>query len=165
MMTAMQLSHSAVYDAPLDQVYAMLTDPGFREYAARRSGVLEVSVDVQPHGEGHTVRLEQVQPVQGVPGFAKKFAGETTDVVVEEVWSSPASASLVVETPGKPTRVEGSFTLSEIGGRTTQSFQGTCSINVPLIGGKLEKVMGSLFVEGREAETQAGHSWLSGERA
>lgn len=161
----MQLSHSAVYDAPLDQVYAMLTDPGFREYAARRSGVLEVTVDVTQHGEGHTVRMEQVQPVQGVPGFAKKFAGDSTDVVVEEVWSSPASATLVVETPGKPTRVEGSFTLVEMGGRTTQKFEGTCSVTVPLIGGKLEKVMSSLFVEGREAETQAAHSWLSGERA
>src|SRR5690349_17267792 len=165
MMTGMQLSHSAVYDAPLDEVYAMLTDPGFREYAARRSGVHEVTVDVQAHGEGHTIRMEQVQPVQGVPGFAKKFAGETTDVVVEEVWSSPASATLVVDTPGKPTRIEGSFTMAEVGGRTTQTFQGTCSVNVPLIGGKLEKVMGSLFVEGREAETQAGRSWLGGERA
>lgn len=165
MMAAMQLSHSAVYDAPLAQVHAMLTDPGFREYAALRSGVLEVTVDVRQHGKGHTVRMEQVQPVQGVPGFAKKFAGETTDVVVEEVWSSPASATLAVDTPGKPTRIDGSFTLMETGGRTTQKFEGRCSVTVPLIGGKLEKVMGSLFMEGREAETQAGRAWLGGERA
>jgi uncharacterized protein YndB with AHSA1/START domain len=164
MMTAMKLSHTAVYDAPLDEVYAMLTDPAFREHAARSSGVLEVSVDVQPHGEGHTVRMEQVQPVRGVPSFATKFAGDTTEAVVEEVWSSPRSSTLVVQTPGKPTRIEGSYTLQEHDGRTTQSFQGECKVSVPLIGGKLEKVMGDLFVQGREDEAQAGHAWLRGGR-
>ena len=164
MMTGMQLSHAAVYDAPLSEVYAMLTDPAFRELAARRSGVLEVSVDVTQHGEGHTVHMDQLQPVQGVPGFAKKFAGETTKAVVEEVWSSPHSAALVIETPGKPTRIEGSYTLSELGGRTTQSFQGGCKVSVPMIGGKLEKVLGELFVRGREHEAQAGQAWLAGDR-
>jgi hypothetical protein len=164
MMSGMQLSHAAVFDAPLDDVYAVLTDPAFREHAARHSGVLEVTVDVQRHGDGHTVRMEQVQPVQGVPGFAKKFAGETTDVVVEEVWSSPRSGTVVVETPGKPTRIEGSYTLVEMGGRTTQKFEGDCKVSVPLIGGKLEKVMGELFVQGREQEAQAAQGWLRGDR-
>ncbi len=164
MMADMHLSHSAVYDAPPEQVYAMLTDPAFREFAAKRSGVLEVSVEIQAQGEGHTVRMDQVQPVRGVPGFAKKFAGNTTQAVVSEVWSSPRSAALVVETPGKPTRLEGSYTLVEIGGRTTQSFEGTCKVSVPMLGGKLEKVMGDLFVEAREQEAQAGQAWLAGER-
>ena len=165
MMSAMQVSHSAVYEAPLEDVYAMLTDPAFREYAARHSGVLEVTVDVQQQGDGATVRMEQVQPVQGVPGFAKKFAGDTTDAVVEEVWSSHLTATMVVETPGKPTRIQGSYTLSETDGRTTQKFDGECKVSVPLIGGKLEKVMTDLFVEGREQEAQAGSTWLRGERA
>lgn len=164
MMSAMQVSHSAVYQAPLDDVYAMLTDPAFREYAARHSGVLAVTVDVQQQGDGHSVRMEQVQPVQGVPGFAKRFAGETADVVVEEVWSSHRTGTLVVETPGKPSRVQGSYTLTETDGRTTQKFEGECKVSVPLIGGKLEKVMADLFVEGREQEAQAGSSWLRGER-
>ncbi len=165
MMAGMQLSHAAVYDAPLTEVYAMLTDPEFRELAALRSGVLEVSVDVTAQGEGHAVHMDQLQPVQGVPGFAKKFAGETTKVVIEEVWSSPHSAALVIETPGKPTRIEGSYTLAEIGGRTTQTFEGSCKVSVPLIGAKLEKVMGELFVAGREQESQAGQSWLAEKRA
>jgi uncharacterized protein YndB with AHSA1/START domain len=164
MMSGMQVSHSTVYEAPIAEVYAMLTDPPFREFAARRSGVLEVTVDVQQHGEGHTVRLDQKQPVQGVPSFARKFAGDTTRVVVEEVWSSPHSSTLVIETPGKPTRIEGSYTLVEMGGRTTQKFEGECRISVPLIGGKLEKVMVDLFVEGREQEARAGHEWLAGGR-
>lgn len=164
MMSDMLVSHSAVYDAPLDDVYAMLTDPAFREYAARRSGVLEVTVEVEQQGEGHAVRMEQVRPMQGVPAFAQKFAGQTTEVVVEEVWSSPRSSALIVQTPGRPTRIEGSCTLRESDGRTTHELQGVLEVSVPLIGGKLEQVLGDLFVRGREQETQAGKAWLRGDR-
>ncbi len=160
----MKLSHTTTYDAPMDQVYAMLTDPAFRDRAARESGVLEVSVDVTQQGEGAQVRMDQVQPVQGVPSFATKFAGETTKAVIVETWTSRSSAELEITTPGKPTRINGSYRLSELGGRTTQQFEGEAKVSVPLIGGKLEKVLGDLFVEGRDKEAAAGRAWLGGDR-
>ena len=165
MMRAMKLSHTTTYDAPLAEVHAMLTDPAFRERAARASGVLEVTVEVSPQGDGAQVRMEQVQPVQGVPSFATKFAGETTRAVIVETWESQSASHLDITTPGKPTRITGGYRLSEIGGRTTQQFEGECKVSVPLIGGKLEKVMGELFVEGRDKEAAAGVAWLKGERS
>jgi Protein of unknown function (DUF2505) len=164
-MRLMKLSHTTTYDAPLAEVYAMLTDPAFRERAAKDSGVLEVTVDVTQQGGGAQVRMEQVQPVKGVPSFATKFAGETTQARVVETWTSHASSELEITTPGKPTRITGGYHLSEMGGRTTQQFDGECKVSVPLIGGKLERVMGDLFVEGREKEAAAGRAWLSGNRA
>jgi hypothetical protein len=164
-MRAMKLSHTTTYDAPLAEVYAMLTDPAFREHAAKESGVIEVTVTVTPQGEGAQVRMEQVQPVQGVPSFATKFAGETTRADVVETWTSRSSSDLEITTPGKPTRITGGYRLSDLGGRTTQQFDGECKVSVPLIGGKLEKVMGDLFVAGREKEAAAGVAWLKGERA
>jgi uncharacterized protein YndB with AHSA1/START domain len=164
----MKLSHTTTYDASLAEVYAMLTDPAFRERAARESGVLEVTVEVTGGGPDQgaaQVRMEQVQPVQGVPSFATKFAGETTKATVVETWTSQASADLEITTPGKPTRITGGYRLSEIGGRTTQQFEGECKVSVPLIGGKLEKVMGDLFVQGREKEAAAGRAWLAGDQA
>lgn len=158
----MRLTHTTTYDAPLADVHAMLVDPVFRERAARASGVLEVTVDVTTEGGSTRVSMDQVQPVQGVPSFATKFAGETTRAVVVEVWETPASCHLDITTPGKPTRITGGYHLSEMGGRTTQQFEGECKVSVPLIGGKLEKVMGDLFVQGREAEAEAGRAWLAG---
>ncbi|GAA1920360.1 DUF2505 domain-containing protein [Nocardioides marmoribigeumensis] len=160
----MKLSHTTTYDAPLAEVFAMLTDPAFREHAAKASGVIEVKVDVTQQDEVTQVRMDQVQPVQGVPSFATKFAGETTQAVVVETWDSQASSHLEITTPGKPTRVTGGYRLSEIGGRTTQQFEGECKVSVPLIGGKLEKVMGDLFVQGREKEAAAGVAWLRGDK-
>ena len=160
----MKLSHTTTYDASLDEVYAMLTDPDFRDHAARASGVLELTVDITAQGDGAQVRMEQVQPVQGVPSFATKFAGETSQVILVETWTGRTSSELDITTPGKPTRISGTYRLSEAGGRTTQQFDGECKVSVPLIGGKLEKVLGDLFVEAREKEGVAGAAWLKGER-
>ncbi len=165
MMRAMKLSHTTTYDAPLADVHAMLLDPAFRERAARASGVLEVIVTVTPQDDGTEVRMEQVQPVRGVPSFATRFAGDTTRVDVVEVWSGQAGARLDITTPGKPTRISGDYRLGERGGRTTQQFEGECKVSVPLVGGRLEKVMADLFVRGREQEAAAGQAWLEGDRA
>src|SRR5687767_2347254 len=104
---AMKVTHTATYDAPLAEVYAMLTDPDFRRYAADASGVLSADVTVEASGGGHVVRIDQVQPTEGVPSLAKKFAGKTTRAVQVESWTSPEQATLTVQTPGRPTDVNG----------------------------------------------------------
>ena len=160
----MKVTHTATYEAPADDVYAMLTDPVFRQRAADASGVVSAEVTVEPSGEGHVVTIDQVQPTEGVPAFAKKFAGETTRAIIVETWTSSRSASLSIQTPGRPTEIHGSYTLAEIGGRTTQTFEGEVKAKVPLIGGKLEGLVTQFFVEGRDKEEASGQAWLAGER-
>jgi carbon monoxide dehydrogenase subunit G len=161
----MKVTHTVTYDAPPDEVYAMLTDPAFREKASQATGVLSVEVTVEPEGDGHVVTLDQVQPTEGVPSFAKKFAGETTHVIAVESWSSPTKAALKVDTPGRPTDLQGAYRLEEFGGKTEQKFDGEIKVKVPILGGKLEKVMADLFVDAREKEHAVGAAWLRGERS
>jgi hypothetical protein len=160
----MKLHHEISYDAPLADVFAMLSDPAFRELAAKASGVISADVTITPNGEGISVRIDQVQPVEGVPGFAKKFAGDTTRAVQTEEWASPAGGSITIETPGKPTSIAGSVSLSESGGRTTHTLEAEVKVKVPLIGGKLESVMADLVGKGRDKEQAAGAAWLGGQR-
>ena len=110
-----------------------------------------------------SVLIDQVQPTEGVPGFAKKFAGETTRAVQKEEWSSPAGGTITIETPGKPTSIHGTLALSESGGRTTETLEVEVKVKVPLIGGKLEKLMGDLVAAGMDKEHVAGEAWLRGE--
>lgn len=160
----MKVTHTATYDASAADVYAMLTDQSARERSAEATGVLSATVTVEASGEGHVVTIDQVQPTEGVPAFAKKFAGETTRAIQVETWTSPTSGTLSVETPGRPTEINGSYTLVELGGRTTQRFEGEVKAKVPLIGGKLENLMGQLFLEGKDKEQAAGAAWLAGGR-
>ena len=159
----MKVQHTATYDAPAAAVYAMLTDPAFRRYAAEATGVLEAEVTVEASGDGHRVTIDQLQPTDGVPAFARKFAGETTRAIQVETWTSSVEGTLSVQTPGRPTDIRGTYRLAESDGRTTQSFDGEVKVKVPLIKDRLEKLMAQLFLEGREKEQEAGATWLRGE--
>ena len=106
------------YDgATLEQVYEMLADPAFREAVCESQGVLRHTVQIKRDGEGMSVQIDQVQPAEGVPGFATKFAGETTSIVQTEEWTLPSRATIPIETPGKPTAINGTALLTEAGGR------------------------------------------------
>jgi hypothetical protein len=160
----MLLRHEISYDAPLADVYAMLSDPAFRQASADAQGVVSADVTITSKGAGMSVRIDQVQPTEGVPGFAKKFAGATTRAVQTEEWTSPAGGTITIETPGKPTSIKGTLALVESGGRTTETLEVEVKVKVPLIGGKLESLMGDLVAKGMDKEHTAGVVWLTGKR-
>jgi uncharacterized protein YndB with AHSA1/START domain len=161
----MKLRHEISYDAPLADVYAMLADPEFRQASATAMGVISADVTITGSGEGMSVVIDQVQPTAGVPGFAKKFAGETTRAVQREEWDSPQGGTISIETPGKPTSIKGTLSLRESGGRTTETLDVEVKVKVPLIGGKLESLMAELVAAGMDKEQGAGEAWLRGGRA
>ena len=161
-MSAMKLRHEITYDAPAADVWEMLSDPAFRQKSCEAMGVVSCTIAVDRVGQGMNVRIDQVQRTEGIPSFAKKFAGDTTEAVQVEEWSDRRNATLTVKTPGKPTEITGTLTLIEEDGRTTETFDGECRVKVPLIGGKLEGLMADLFRKGMDKEHQAGVAWLGG---
>ena len=164
MMTAMKIRHEISYDAPPEEVFAMLADPAFRQRSCDAMGVLSADITVEPAGDGMHVRIEQVQPTEGLPSFATKFAGATTRAVQVEEWADAGSATLTVTTPGKPAEIKGTLTLSPAGDGTVETFEGEVKVKVPLVGGKLEGLFGGLFTKSMDREHTAGVAWLAGER-
>ncbi|MGH3330285.1 MAG: DUF2505 domain-containing protein [Nocardioidaceae bacterium] len=160
----MRLRHQVRYDAPPEEVYAMLSDPGFRQKSCDAQGVLSADVTIEPTADGMTVQIDQVQPMQGVPAFARKIAGESTRAVQTEEWSDHSRATLTIRTPGKPTEITGTLRLEGDGSGTVETFDGEVKAKVPLIGGKLESLMADLFTAGMDAENQVGRAWLEGGR-
>lgn len=160
----MRIRHEIAYEASADAVYAMLTDPAFRQQSCDAMGVLSADITVEPRGAGAHVVIDQVQPTEGVPAFARKIAGERTRAVQTEEWTDPRQARLSVRTPGKPTSIDGTLTLSEDGGKTVEAFEGEVKAKVPLIGARLESLVADLFRAGMDKEHGAGVLWLKGGR-
>lgn len=160
----MEIRHQLQYDASPDDVYAMLTDPAFREKVARALGTLSHEITIEPSGSGHTVDIDMVQQTHGVPGFAKKIVGEETRVVQRERWVAGTGAALEVEIPGKPGHIRGNITLLAEETQTVETFKGEAKISIPLVGGKLEKLIEQLFIDGMDTEHRVGVAWLRGER-
>lgn len=164
MMSPMRFRKELAYEADPDEVFAMLSDPQFREKVARAQEVVSVDVRLTPSSGGFSMVSDQVQNTTDLPAIAKKFAGDTTQAVITEEWSVPTTGSVVITAPGKPTKAEGTITLAPGLTGTTEVVELEIKVKVPLIGGKLEQLMADNIESGYDIEHRVGQAWLAGER-
>ena len=99
-------------------------------------------------------------PVVCLPGFARTFAGESTQAIQREVWHGPTTGDLTIESPGKPASAKGTIRLEAAGSGTREVVELEIKVKVPLIGGKLEKLMAEKVASGMDVEQTVGAAWL-----
>ncbi|HET9860631.1 MAG TPA: DUF2505 domain-containing protein [Nocardioidaceae bacterium] len=160
----MRIRHQLKYDASPEDVYAMLSDPAFRQRVCAAMDTVSHDVAVDETDAGMSVRIDMVQHTHGVPGFAKKIVGDQTRIIQSEQWAETRAADLQVEIPGKPGHIRGRITLSGDASGTVEAFDGEATVSIPFVGGKLEGVIEKLFLKGMDTEQGVGAAWLAGER-
>jgi len=160
----MRFRHELFYDATPAEVFEMLADPAFREQVSTAQDVVSATVAVNRTDEGFVFTNDQVQRTDGLPSFAKKFAGETTRAIQVEEWADASAGSLRIEAPGKPSSIDGTIALVPGGSGTTQVFELEIKVKVPLIGGKLEGLLEDQVRAGLDVEHGVGQAWLKGRR-
>ncbi|SDD44744.1 DUF2505 domain-containing protein [Nocardioides lianchengensis] len=156
-----RIKHELTYDAPLAAVAAMLGDPAFREEVCERQHVLRQTVSVTPAGAGKEVVVDQVQAATGIPSFAKKFVGDEINIVQKEIWTDAERGDIYVTIPGKPGDMKGTVRLEESGGRTTETVSLEIKVGIPLVGGKIEGLIGDLLLKALQRENEVGRDYLS----
>lgn len=163
MIGRMRLRHELSYEASVGDVLTMLTDTAYWDLVAVATEAISSSATVEKAGEETIVVIDQQQQVTGVPSFAKKFVGDSTRAIKRQRWNGQAS-TFEVQTPGKPTQLVGTATLTEQGARTVLTYDLDIKASVPLVGGKLEKLVAELTTAGFDQEHVVGVAWLRGER-
>ena len=156
----MKFRHEISYDAPPAKVFEMLADPDFREQACAAMEVISADVQLDRDGEGFNLVIDQQQNTKDLPGFARTFAGESTQAIQREVWLGPTTGNLSIESPGKPASASGTIRLEEDGSGTREVVELEIKVKVPLIGGKLEKLMAEKVAAGMDVERTIGVVWL-----
>jgi hypothetical protein len=164
MMCAMEFRTELSYDASPDEVFAMLADPAFRKQVAQAQDVVSVDVTLTPQEEGFSLVNDQVQNTKDLPAIAKKIAGDTTRTVIEEEWSSRTAGSISITAPGKPASATGTIRLAPDGDGTVEIVELDIKVKVPLVGGKLEKLMADNVEAGFQVEHTVGRAWLQDSR-
>lgn len=141
-MARMQVTHH--YDADVESVYALVSDPEFlvRKYVAE--GATEIQVDSDRRESGPRVVSRRKVTID-LPGFAKKVLAPTNCVIQTDEWSPPDAegrrvCSYTVQVQGVPSRIDGTVTLTPDGGGTRQDVVAEVKVSIPLVGGKLEKL-------------------------
>jgi len=158
----MQFRHEMTYDAALADVSAMLDDPAYRDRVMHAQGGVSGTFEMTTDGDVTTAVVDQVQPATGLPSYATKLVGSEINIVQREEWTSAEYADLHVTIPGKPGKMVGSISLVEDGGTTTETVAGEISVNLPLVGGKLEKLIADMLRKALRAEEQVARDYLAG---
>lgn len=152
------------YDASPAEVYAMLADPAFREAVCEAGDSVRHDVSITPEGAGMSVSVDQVQPAAGIPSFARKIVGDEIEILQREEWSSETDASLDVSIPHKPGHLKGTITLRENGSGTVETVDAEVKVHIPMVGGKLEKLISDMLGSALRSEHRVGKAWLAGDR-
>jgi hypothetical protein len=153
------------YPAPASEVLAMLLDPAFREAVCASQDALSHSVSVSSSAPPSTVEVRQRQDTSDAPGAARKVIGDSVETVQHEEWTSVDAARLDISIPGKPGHLRGRITLVDNGdGTSTERFDAEVKVNIPLVGGKLEGLIGKILGSGLRRERETGLRWLAGDR-
>lgn len=160
----MKFSHQMTYDATPAEVHAMLADPAFREKVCVAARTVAHDVKIDGTSDAMTVTVDQTQPAQGIPSFAKKFVGDEIHIVQKESWTGATSASLAVEIPGKPGDFKGAIDLAGDTDGTVETVAGDIKVKIPMIGGKLEGLIADLLRSALKSEQRVGRAWLAGDR-
>jgi uncharacterized protein YndB with AHSA1/START domain len=132
------------YDAEIETVYALITDPDFvtRKYVAL--GGTDVAVDSSAEDDGGCEVVTKRTVTVDLPGFAKRVMTPSNTTVQIETWAAADGlgnrvCTYSVEVQGIPSRITGTVTLSADAGGTKQEIRAEVKVSIPLIGGKLEK--------------------------
>lgn len=142
----MRFLKELTFEGTPEQVYELLTDQGFREQVAAGAGEGgSHSVSVTEGPDGRRSRVESRQPTTDFPAAARKVVGDTMTILQEEHWTSPTEARMDVTIPGKPGSVRGTFRLEPRGETTVQVVDAEIKVGVPIVGGKVEKLIGQIM--------------------
>ena len=77
-----------------------------------------------------------------IPGFAKKFMGQTNVVTQTDRWDTGTmTGELTAEIEGLPATVSAEMELVDDGDGSTNTLSWTIKCGIPLVGGKIEKLV------------------------
>ncbi len=155
---ATTMRRELAYDADVGDVAAMLNDTAFREEVLVAQHVLRSSVSI----EGTRVTIERVWSADSLPSFARKFVGDEIAIVQDESWRTPTGADMSLAIPGRPGEMTGTATLTPTSaGGTVERIDLTISVNIPFVGGKIEKLIADMLDKALDREHRTGIAWLA----
>jgi Protein of unknown function (DUF2505) len=141
-----RIAHRATWDVPAEEVYAELVDGDhlrarLEELGGKDPALVEHSVDAS----GARLELRHSVPVEFLPTAVRRFTGD--DLVLDrvETWrvrqDGGYDGTFEVTVRGLPGTMTGTQELTDSGGGAVTEIQGEATVSVPVVGGRIEKVV------------------------
>lgn len=157
-----KLSNTDRYAATPDQMIEMLSDPDYIAAKYSALGDLKFSVEEQTNdGSSLTTKVSRTV-ASNMPDAAQKVLGKENDMVQTENWdiSGPTkTGAIVIESP--PAKIKTATKIVPVGDSEcdyTAEFE--IKVSVPLIGGRIEKMVKSETADSLVKEKTFNEKWL-----
>ncbi len=149
----------------VDEVRTMMTDPKFRNEVSIRAGGEPAESTLTETPDGLLSVNESRPSLEDLPPIARPFIGGDFVIHQEELWTAPDRATMTVRVAGKPGSMDGTITLTPApDGGTIQTTEAVITVSVPLVGSKVEVLMGKILGNLLKTQGQIGAEWLADKR-
>jgi uncharacterized protein YndB with AHSA1/START domain len=129
------------YTAPIEQVFALLTDPRWLKERSLALGELSAKVKAGKSGKGVTLSMTR-RVKRDLPALVAKVLPAESDLQFEEIWT-PAEGgydgTLKMEIVGQPVKMTAEFTLESVGKGCVYKIEHETKCSIPLVGGAVAK--------------------------
>ena len=140
----MQYQEDHRFERPIEVVSRMYFDRAFFERKYREQGAWDVEVLEHRRDErSFLIKCRfQMKSDAPIPDFAKKFVSDSISVVQQDSWDIPTlTGRIETELKGMPVRISADMALKSEATGCVNQLKWTVSCSIPLIGGKLEKII------------------------
>jgi Protein of unknown function (DUF2505) len=161
-----EVKESHTYQAPVDRVLAMLSDPEALTAMYESMGHRDVEI-LECDRQGPLLRFRSSRVVDvDLPGFAKKVLKPTNTMLETDEWrEAPDGAwngTFDVDVKGAPVHISGTMRLTPESGSCTHDLTISVAVKVPLIGGRIADWAANNDVRRTlEGEFAFGDKWLA----
>ncbi|MDT7790383.1 MAG: hypothetical protein QOF58_8802 [Pseudonocardiales bacterium] len=158
---ARRIEHHTTSPHSAEKVFGALVDETYlRDRLAELGGNDAELVTYSTSGDRTSYQLKQGVPAEHLPSIAKSLLGG--DLVIQRVENWAAGAGTVeVTIVGVPGRLDGSFTITDNGAGSKTTLVGEVKVSIPLMGGKLEKLIAEQVVVLLNKESEFTSEWLA----
>jgi hypothetical protein len=163
-----QIDFRSVSPHTADEVYATMVDPAYlrarlEQIGGPGAGLLEHTADVQ----GARYRLRLGLDAKDLPSMVRSVLPGNLTIERDERWTRQDSGRYVgdvdVTIPGAPASATGGMRLRDLpDGGSELNVRADVRVSVPLIGNKIEGVVGEQVQRLLAAETAFTEAWLAG---
>jgi hypothetical protein len=159
-----RFEHRATFAAPADDVFSTLVDETFltarlRDIGGKGAALLDHRIE----GDNAAYRLRQGVDASKLPGAVKSILNGDLVVEREERWHGLETAGKATIN-GVPAHITSRGRLTGRGSGTELVISAEVKVGIPLIGGKIEKVVAEQVTKLLAAEAEYAEKWLA-ERA
>ena len=158
-MARMEIHATNDFAAPVETVFAMLTDRVFLRAVCLATDPIGHEVSV----EGLRTSTRRVMPT---PSVVKRFAGPSMTIIDDINWDAAQVAGVrrgqtLVSVEGMPADVVGTVTLAPGGRGSVLTYNGELTVRVPVLGPGLAKQAAPALLEALDVQQRVGDEWLA----